>query len=171
METDVAICYFLLKNEPYIKDKKVDFLQKLNRGQDVLDGAGAALQGKERDYIFYLWDINRYNFTFFKQGDDPEKRKGELNVLMSRPKKRAYHFLHQGFEGLKHEQSSITDYLWKTYLKQGERDSKKIWTPRTHKPDPRSIVWQRGSGQGIQGILHQIWDTRNTNLENTYQPN
>ena len=46
-----------------------------------------ALQGKERDYVFYFWDITRYNLSAFKQGDDADKRKGELNVLMSRPKK------------------------------------------------------------------------------------
>ena len=66
--------------------------EKLKRGDDVLDGAGAALQGKERDYIFYFWDVNRWNMNAFRQGDDEDKRKGELNVLMSRPKRRAYHF-------------------------------------------------------------------------------
>ena len=160
METDVALCYFLLKNEVYVKEMKHSFLQALGRGHDVLDGAGAALQGKERDYIFYLWDINRYNFSFFKQGDDPDKRKGELNVLMSRPKKRAYHFLHQSFDSLKHDQASITDYLWKTYVTQGEREAKKIWTPRTTKPDPKKLAWQRGSGQSFQAILSHLWQDR-----------
>ncbi|MCW8986579.1 MAG: AAA domain-containing protein, partial [Gammaproteobacteria bacterium] len=91
-ETDVAICYFLLKNEPYVKAIKEKYLRKLGNGEDILDGAGAALQGKERDYIFYLWDVTRYNMGAFKQGDDADKRKGELNVLMSRPKKKAYHY-------------------------------------------------------------------------------
>ena len=31
IETDVAICYFLLKNEPYVKYAKHKFLQKINR--------------------------------------------------------------------------------------------------------------------------------------------
>ena len=114
-ETDVALVYFLLKNEAYIKAAKGDLLKRLPRGSDVLDGAGAALQGKERNYIFYLWDITRYNMANFRQGDDESRRKGELNVLMSRPKRRAYHFLHRDFDKLKHTSSSITEYLWLTY--------------------------------------------------------
>jgi len=113
VETDVALCYFLLKNEPYVKFIKDKFLRKMNRGENMLDGAGAALQGKERDYIFYLWDITRYNIGAFKQGDDSEKRKGELNVLMSRPKKKAYHFLHRNFDQLEHGRTNITNYLWR----------------------------------------------------------
>ena len=116
METDVALCYFLLKNEPYVKFIKDKYLRKLNRGEDVLDGAGAALQGKERDYIFYLWDITRYNLSAFKQGDDADKRKGELNVLMSRPRKKAFHFLHRNFDQLDHGRANISSYLWKTWL-------------------------------------------------------
>ena len=129
-ETDVAIVYFLLKNEPYVKDAKGDLLKKLPRGGNILDGAGAALQGKERDYIFYLWDITRYNMAVFRQGDDETKRKGELNVLMSRPKRRAYHFLHRDFDQLKHHTTSISDYLWRARQKNSrskrpsvERDS------------------------------------------------
>ena len=114
-ETDAAIVYFLLKNESYIQEVKSDLMRRLHRGSDVLDGAGAALQGKERKYIFYLWDITRYNIANFRQGDDETKRKGELNVLMSRPKRRAYHYLHRDFGKLKHHTSSITDYLWRTY--------------------------------------------------------
>lgn len=114
-ETDVALVYFLLKNEAYIKAAKGDLLKRLPRGSDVLDGAGAALQGKERNYIFYLWDVTRYNMANFRQGDDESKRKGELNVLMSRPKRRAYHFLHRDFDKLKHTSNSITEYLWLTY--------------------------------------------------------
>jgi hypothetical protein len=121
METDVALCYFLLKNEPYVKAIKDTYLRKLKRGEDVLDGAGAALQGKERDYIFYLWDITRYNLGAFKQGDDADKRKGELNVLMSRPKKKAFHFLHRNFEQLEHSRTNITNYLWGS-LKRQEDD-------------------------------------------------
>ncbi len=169
-ETDVAICYFLLKNEPYIKEKKSLFLQKMKRGNDVLDGAGAALQGKERKYIFYLWDINRYNLSFFKQGDDPDKRKGELNVLMSRPKVRAYHYLHKSFASLKHDQATISDYLWKTYQRQSEKKEKKIWTPRTKKPDPRKLSWQRSSGQAIHGLLQFLWESRHCQLQDSYQP-
>jgi len=116
VETDVAICYFLLKNEPYVKAVKDKLLRKLNRGEDVLDGAGAALQGKERDYIFYLWDITRYNMGAFKQGDDADKRKGELNVLMSRPKIKAFHFLHRNFDQLEHERTNITRYLWRANI-------------------------------------------------------
>jgi len=118
VETDVAICYFLLKNEPYVKFIKESYLRKLNRGEDILDGAGAALQGKERDYIFYLWDVTRYNMGAFKQGDDASKRKGELNVLMSRPKKKAYHYLHRNFDQLEHSRTNITNYLWREYHQQ-----------------------------------------------------
>lgn len=118
LETDVALCYFLLKNQPYIKFAKQKLLARLNRGEDILDGAGAALQGKERDYIFYLWDITRYNLNAFKQGDDADKRKGELNVLMSRPKKKAYHYLHGGFEQLEHDRTDISRYLWRSLTRQ-----------------------------------------------------
>ena len=156
METDVALCYFLLKNEPYIKDKKAEFLQRLGRGQDVLDGAGAALQGKERDYIFYLWDVNRGNIKSFRQGDDPDKRKGELNVLMSRPKIRAYHFLHPEFETLKHDSASITDYLWKAFQAQGVKRSPLAFIPRQQRPGSEFRPWQRSSGQLMQAILEQI---------------
>ena len=124
-DTDVALVYFLLKNEPYIKEAKGQLLKKLYRGSDVLDGAGAALQGKERNYIFYLWDITRYNMANFRQGDDESKRKGELNVLMSRPKKRAYHFLHRDFAKLKHHSATITDYLWRTFQAQSKTRKKR----------------------------------------------
>ena len=120
VETDVALCYFLLKNEPYVKSIKHKFLRELNRGEEILDGAGAALQGKERDYIFYLWDITRYNMGAFKQGDDADKRKGELNVLMSRPKKKAFHYLHRNFDQLEHGRTNITNYLWRANT-HGER--------------------------------------------------
>jgi hypothetical protein len=115
VETDAALCYFLMKNEPYVKAQKDKFLRALGRGDDILDGAGAALQGKERDYIFYLWDVTRYNMRSFKQGDEADQRKGELNVLMSRPKKKAFHFLHREFEELEHGRSNITDFLWRAH--------------------------------------------------------
>lgn len=118
VETDVALCYFLLKNEPYVKFVKDKYLRKLDRGDDILDGAGAALQGKERDYIFYLWDVTRYNMGAFKQGDDADKRKGELNVLLSRPKKKAFHYLSRDFDQLDHSRTNITRYLWQTYHRQ-----------------------------------------------------
>ncbi|MGQ9426400.1 AAA domain-containing protein [Gilvimarinus sp. F26214L] len=121
METDVALCYFLLKNEPYVKAVKDTYLRKLKRGEDVLDGAGAALQGKERDYIFYLWDMTRHNLGAFKQGDDADKRKGELNVLMSRPKKKAFHFLHRNFEQLDHSRTNISSYLWRSWQRQEDK--------------------------------------------------
>jgi len=120
IETDVALCYFLLKNEPYVKHVKDEYLRKLKRGEDVLDGAGAALQGKERDYIFYFWDVTRYNMGAFKQGDDADKRKGELNVLLSRPKKKAFHYLHRNFDQLEHGRTNITRYLWQAYHRQEE---------------------------------------------------
>lgn len=122
VETDVAICYFLLKNEPYVKFIKEKYLRKLN-GEDILDGAGAALQGKERDYIFYLWDVTRYNMGAFKQGDDADKRKGELNVLMSRPKKKAYHYLHRNFDQLDHSRTNITSYLSRALHQQSKKDN------------------------------------------------
>ena len=152
-EKDVALCYFLLKNEPYIKAKKGEFLRRLNRGDDILDGAGAALQGKERDYIFYLWDINRSNMMAFRQGDEEDKRKGELNVLMSRPKKRAYHYLHKGFSGLKHSSATISDYLWKAYRQQQQVKERKAFVPRAQNPKPGFTPWRRYSGQLIEKIL------------------
>jgi hypothetical protein len=118
VESEVALCYFLLKNAPYVKSIKDRFLRNLNRGEDILDGAGAALQGKERNYIFYLWDVNRYNMRSFKQGDDANQRKGELNVLMSRPKRKAFHYLHRNFDELEHGKSNITDFLWRTNVRQ-----------------------------------------------------
>jgi hypothetical protein len=125
VETDVALCYFLLKNEPYVKSIKHDYLRRLNRGEDILDGAGAALQGKERDYIFYFWDATRYNMGAFKQGDDADKRKGELNVLLSRPKKKAFHYLHRNFDQLEHSRTNITRYLWQAYHRQQDNRRKK----------------------------------------------
>ncbi|MEO1227803.1 MAG: AAA family ATPase [Myxococcota bacterium] len=138
-ETDVALVYFLLKNEPYVKATKSDLLRRLPRGSNVLDGAGAALQGKERNYIFYLWDITRYNMASFRQGDDETKRKGELNVLMSRPKRRAYHYLHRDFDTLKHSSSSITDFLWRARQKSTSKAKPKL----------------RGSGLLIKQLLEQ----------------
>jgi len=156
LETEVALCYFLLKNEAYIKEKKTQFLQKMARGKDVLDGAGAALQGKERNFIFYLWDINRGNMRAFRQGDDPDKRKGELNVLMSRPKMRAYHYLHPDFETLKHETATITDYLWSVYLGQKQKKVAEVYEPRTKRPSAEFRPWQRSSGELIRAVLGQI---------------
>ena len=153
VETDVALCYFLLKNEPYIKDAKAEFLRKLNRGSQILDGAGAALQGKERDYIFYLWDINRGNHGAFRQGDDPDKRKGELNVLMSRPKKTAFHYLHGGFASLDHSSSSIADYLWTTLNRSQASKADKVFIPRKTQPGPEFVPWRRSSGPLMESIL------------------
>ncbi|MDX1353175.1 MAG: hypothetical protein R3254_09195, partial [Thiomicrorhabdus sp.] len=121
LETDVALCYFLMKNEPYVKSIKEKLIREVNRGENLLDGAGAALQGKERDYIFYLWDITRYNIGAFKQGDDADKRKGELNVLMSRPKKKAFHYLHHSFDQLEHGRTNITQYLSRALAKQNNQ--------------------------------------------------
>jgi hypothetical protein len=126
VETDVALCYFLLKNEPYVKAVKDQYLRKLNRGEDILDGAGAALQGKERDYIFYFWDVTRYNMGAFKQGDDADKRKGELNVLLSRPKKKAFHYLYRTFDQLEHSRTTITKYLWQAYHRQQNSKSREL---------------------------------------------
>ena len=153
VEKNVALCYFLLKNEPYIKAKKAELLRRLNRGEDILDGAGAALQGKERDYIFYLWDINRSNMMAFRQGDEEDKRKGELNVLLSRPKKRAYHYLHKGFANLKHNSATISDYLWSTYKQQQQVKERKTFVPRAKNPVPGFTPWRRYSGQLIEKIL------------------
>ncbi len=160
LETDVALCYFLLKNEVYFKEMKTKFLQKMKRGRDILDGAGAALQGKERKYVFYFWDINKTNIAFFRQGDDPDKRRGELNVLMSRPKVRAYHFLHHGFDELKHNHTTITDYLWRSYLDQKENKKPEAWQPRTLRPDKSYRPWQRASGPTILAILSEVLQQR-----------
>jgi hypothetical protein len=150
LETDVAICYFLLKNEPYVRSIKGDFLRRLRRGSDVLDGAGAALQGKERDYIFYLWDITRANIAAFRLGDDPSKRKGELNVLMSRPRRRAYHYLHKDFATLAHNTTSIADYLWMKYQRQPEGKQ------RTAGAEPiASTEAPKGRGAALSGVLEQ----------------
>lgn len=153
IETDVAIVYFLLKNEPYIKEVKGEWLRKLGRGEDVLDGAGAALQGKERDYIFFLWDINRGNIMAFRQGDYEDKRKGELNVLMSRPKRRAYHYLHKSFDNLDHKSATITDYLWNTYSNQTKKADKKTQTERKNRPPADFRPWTRSSGQVMASLL------------------
>ena len=153
VENQVAICYFLLKNEPYFKSIKRDWLTKLDRGNDILDGAGAALQGKERDFIFYLWDIYPGNLMAFKQGDDPTKRKGELNVLMSRPKKKSFHFLHKDFISLDHQKTSISDYLWRQYQKQNKAEEKKNLVDRTTKPGANFRPWRRFSGPLIAEIL------------------
>ncbi len=126
VEKDIAICYFLLKNEPYVKFVKDDFLRRLKRGEDVLDGAGAALQGKERDYMFYLWDVTRYNMGAFKQGDDADKRKGELNVLMSRPKKKAFHYLGRNFDQLDHSRTNITRFLWNAHMRQAQGKGRSV---------------------------------------------
>ena len=155
IETEVALCYFLLKNEPYIKAKKHEWLRKLNRGNDVLDGAGAALQGKERDYIFYLWDVSKGNMLAFRQGDEEDKRKGELNVLMSRPKKRAYHYLHKDFDKLNHSRSTICDYLWSTYLAHMRQKTKRVLRPRTSPPSPNFSPWRRYSGQLLEKIMRE----------------
>ncbi|HYX34417.1 MAG TPA: hypothetical protein VE954_15035 [Oligoflexus sp.] len=156
IETEVAICYFLLKNEPYIKEKKPQFLAKMNRGKDVLDGAGAALQGKERNFIFYLWDINRGNMRAFRMGDEPDKRRGELNVLMSRPKMRAYHYLHASFDTLKHETATIADYLWNLHQNQKSRQAIDAYEPRTKRPGAEFLPWKRSSGELMRAVLSQV---------------
>lgn len=163
VETDVAICYFLLKNEQYIKDNKSKLLTKLDRGHDVLDGAGAALQGKERDYIFYYWDISSSNLGSFRQGDDPDKRKGELNVLMSRPKIKAYHYLHRNFETLNHKTATITHYLWNTYRSQNKRSTK---VRSNH-----DYIWSdSASGHSIIAILSHLWSCRSIPAVDAYEP-
>ena len=160
LETDVALCYFLLKNEPYAKRVKNEFLMKLNRGSDILDGAGAALQGKERDYIFYYWDVTSSNMMAFKQGDDELKRKGELNVLMSRPKIRAYHYLHGSFAKLDHGKASITDYLWRKLQTQNEGSGKagenKEFVKRISRPGDDYFPWRRSSGDLMEEILRFV---------------
>lgn len=160
METDVALCYFLLKNEPYVKFAKQMYLHKLNRGDDVLDGAGAALQGKERDYIFYLWDITRHNLGAFKQGDDAEKRKGELNVLMSRPKKKAFHFLHRGFDQLDHRRSNITSYLWHAWHRQAEKgqldDSGVILPSASVLEDLLKVTLEKSGKRSIKEVRQNV---------------
>lgn len=153
METDVALCYFLLKNEPYIKEVKSEWLRRLDRGTDVLDGAGAALQGKEREYIFFLWDINRGNMMAFRQGDMEDKRKGELNVLMSRPKRRAYHYLHRSFDHLDHRSASITDYLWTAYQNQSKKAERISRPPRATRPPRQPMAWTRSSAQVMEALL------------------
>lgn len=174
LETDVAICYFLLKNEEYVKERKSSFLRSIKRGDDVLDGAGAALQGKERDLIFFLWDITRPNLQAFMQGDDPAKRKGELNVLMSRPRLRAYHYLHKDFATLDHARSSITHYLWSTFKRSEHaeqnlrREKKQLpsegvwesplpeWSIRASRPTPTTMPWRRTDGQLIYELLRHV---------------
>ena len=158
LEKDVAICYFLLKNTVYFDDVKSKFLSKMQRGQDILAGAGAALQGKERDYIFYLWDIQRSNIGAFKQGDDPERRKGELNVLMSRPKKRAYHYLHSEFKTLKHGHASITDYLWTTYTGKSTQESSAHSKRKREKVPSPEMPINRSSGPLVYRLIQNLKD-------------
>jgi hypothetical protein len=164
LETDVALCYFLLKNEPYVKHRKAEWLQHMDRGADVLDGAGAALQGKERPYIFYLWDIARSNMMAFKQGDDPDKRRGELNVLMSRPKYRAYHYLHKNFDELDHDKATIARFLWNAWQAQQAGAAKEQWTPRQTKPAATFIPWRRSSGQLIKSIVSAVDQTSDKSI-------
>jgi hypothetical protein len=160
LDTEVAICYFLLKNEPYVKKVKPDLIRKLRgRGEEILDGAGAALQGKERNYIFHYWDISKANMMAFSQGDDETKRKGELNVLMSRPKLRSYHYLHHGFAKLNHQRSSIATFLWNAHLDSREK-REKGFQPRLQRPDPSFHPWGRGSGQLMQKILSRTLPDR-----------
>ncbi|WP_144394450.1 AAA domain-containing protein [Pleionea sediminis] len=167
VETDVALCYFLMKNEPYVKSVKDKFLSQIRKGDDVLDGAGAALQGKERDYIFYLWDVTRYNMGAFKQGDDADKRKGELNVLMSRPKKKAFHYLHHGFESLDHSRTQITRYLWRTLLRQNNQSKNTSLTSDESASLYQQLLTfsvnnskQRGLTQIQQNLIQQKLDFR-----------
>ena len=162
--TDVALCYFLLKNESYIKDAKSEWLRKLGRGSEILDGAGAALQGKERDYIFYLWDVNRGNFNSFRQGDEEDKRKGELNVLMSRPKKMAFHYLHKDFDQLDHGKASITDYLWQRLNGTANATTPQDLEPRRLRPPRDFKPWRRGSGQLIESLLKNTLRTNRPDL-------
>lgn len=162
---DVAICYFLLKNEPYFKEAKAELIQRLNRGDELLDGAGAALQGKERDYIFYFWDINRSNLMAFRQGDDESKRRGELNVLMSRPKVRAYHYLHKNFKSLPHHSATITDYLWQTYNSQNLKSISKKFRSRLKQPAEDIIPWNRTSGQLIFSMIQEMLATQSRSLK------
>ena len=146
----------------------------MKRGDDLLDGAGAALQGKERDLIFFLWDITRPNLQAFMQGDDPSKRKGELNVLMSRPRLRAYHYLHKDFATLDHSRSSITHYLWSTFKRdeqaeqslrreQRQTSSEGVWDSalpewsiRANRPTPATMPWRRTDGQLIYELLRHV---------------
>ncbi len=164
VETDVALCYFLLKNEPYVKSVKDNYLRKLNRGEDILDGAGAALQGKERDYIFYFWDVTRYNMGAFKQGDDADKRKGELNVLLSRPKKKAFHYLHRNFDQLEHGRTNITRYLWKTYHQQKDNTAKRSADTGDDVLNESLLgsllrfTLDRSSKRSIQEVRQNIWE-------------
>lgn len=172
LNTDAAICYFLLKNEEYVREAKQKFLRKMNRGDDVLDGAGAALQGKERDLIFYLWDITRTNFVAFLQGDDPLKRKGELNVLMSRPKKRAYHYLHKDFAMLAHNRSSIASYLWETFHRSRNRTSaEQALSTREISPSPHTLPWKRGDGYLLYEQLRLLFQVNGLAREfGRYEP-
>jgi hypothetical protein len=151
--TDIAICYFLLKNRPYFEDKKEDFLKRLNRGNEILHGAGAELQGKERDYIFYFWDITKGNMGAFAQGDDELKRKGELNVLMSRPKIKAYHFLHGQFSELNHSKSNIARYLFDLVHRSAKKIQEKSIVERELTPRTLFSPDRRGSGNLIKQIL------------------
>jgi hypothetical protein len=146
-ERNVALCYFLLKNEPYVKHVKSRFLSQLRGGGAVLDGAGAALQGKERDYIFYLWDVTRHNLKFFAMGDDITKRKGELNVLMTRARRGAFHYLHRDFDKLAHGRASITEYLWQTYQHSAKVDSK---------TEPMLSADDEGAGENTGRLLRAL---------------
>ena len=97
----------------------------------------------------------------FRQGDDPDKRKGELNVLMSRPQKRAYHFLHKSFDQLDHDKASITDYLWNAYRQQSEGEAKVKFTKRSEKPSKHFSPWKRSSGDLIRSIIFKQLQTMN----------
>jgi hypothetical protein len=75
---------------------------------------------------------------------------------MSRPKKRAYHFLHKSFSDLDHSRSSISDFLWKAYAQQGAKSEKTALQPRMQKPGPNFIPWRRSSGQLIAAMIDGV---------------
>ena len=92
----------------------------------------------------------------FRQGDDPDKRKGELNVLMSRPKSKAFHFLHKHFDDLDHEKQSISDFLWRAWNRQQEGDEKKERIERKRPPGLEYFPWRRSSGQLMEAVIEHV---------------
>ena len=108
--------------------------------------------------------------AYFRQGDDPDKRKGELNVLMSRPKVRAYHYLHGKFDNLKHDTASITDYLWRTYQAQNEQRTKLRSELANTITENSYLTLQGSSGQSMFSIMSYLLEYRSVDFTRLFEP-
>ena len=74
---------------------------------------------------------------------------------MSRPKKRAFHYLHKSFDLLAHDQASVSDYLWKHLQNQANQEQKESLKKRVDEPGSSHPV-NRGSGQLILAFITHL---------------